>query len=40
MHRMRRLFSRAALEKVEVNILRGLIASLLERRDSRQPGES
>jgi len=40
MHRMRRLFSRAALEKVEVNILRGLIASLLERRDSREPGES
>jgi tRNA/rRNA methyltransferase len=32
MHRLRRLFSRAALEKVEVNILRGLIASL-ERKE-------
>jgi tRNA/rRNA methyltransferase len=37
MHRLRRLFSRAALEKVEVNILRGLIASLLEKRNSRSP---
>ena len=33
MHRLRRLFSRAALEKVEVNILRGLVASLLEGRN-------
>jgi len=36
MHRLRRLFARAALERVEVNILRGLIAALLERRDSHQ----
>ena len=34
MHRLRRLFSRAGLEKVEVNILRGLVASLMERRNS------
>ncbi len=32
MHRLRRLFSRAALEKVEVNILRGLLTSF-ERKD-------
>jgi tRNA/rRNA methyltransferase len=38
MHRLRRLFGRAGLEKVEVNILRGLIASLLERRNSPPPG--
>ncbi|MDP2793834.1 MAG: RNA methyltransferase [Sulfurisoma sp.] len=37
MHRLRRLFARAALEKVEVNILRGLIASLLDSRNSRSP---
>jgi len=37
MHRLRRLFSRAGLEKVEVNILRGLIASLIERGNSRPP---
>jgi tRNA/rRNA methyltransferase len=38
MHRLRRLFGRAGIEKVEVNILRGLIASLLERRNSPPPG--
>ena len=31
MHRMRRLFARAGLEKEEVNILRGMLASFLDR---------
>jgi len=35
MHRLRRMFSRAGLEKVEVNILRGILSSLVDRTKQR-----